>query len=216
MVSLVEIAPATEVTVTSLDGPGQITVKMPEAHDPLPVEVHPLETFVECAEPTPPAHPVSNPANGDDFSGGEVPGEQKPADVGAGSRFVRGVWAEQGMRLQVGDRCLMEFGPASPASGLGVRANRIVIAQHDPALTLVGTFQPDTALTLEDRQTETIFAFQPLTPVPDSSAPPAQSPPSPPPVLKLIIDDNVRIISGPGSRATRGAIAKGHRRLACW
>jgi hypothetical protein len=169
--SLVEVAPSAEADVVSLDAPDRITLRLAEAPDPLLVEVHPKATTVEYYGSASAALALSG---GSDSS--EVQSK----------RIVRGPWAEQGLRLQVGDRCEMEFVAAAPGSGVKNRVSLIKIKEHDPALVLFGSFLPDDApdaLKDDDFFGETVFSFQPL-----GSSQPAR---------RLTIDDSVRIVSGP-------------------
>jgi hypothetical protein len=187
--SLVEVAPAAPAVIRSFDGPEQITLDVPGIPEGLPVAVDPATTIVEIAEA---AAAVASAAPTDGFSGSDSGG-----GGGAGGHFIRGPWAEQALRLQPGDRCMVELLPASQGKAR-FRVTRLSLTEHDRNTVRVGFFTDAGAIgDREDR-----FAFRELLPsappnggTPQNPAPPTESPI--PVIRQVVIDDSTRMVSGP-------------------
>jgi len=109
--SLIEVAPAQSAVVTGFSGSNRLTLQLAEAPNGLRVDVHPELTIVEIGEPALPGDRTQPPATSD--SGEITVGAGSDANNGGSSgSFIRGPWAQQGLRVQVGDICTVELGPA--------------------------------------------------------------------------------------------------------
>jgi hypothetical protein len=201
VLALFEISPPVEATITGFPSADRLVLELPGAKS-FTVRIDPLLTIVECTEAAAPVTPTAASGTGDSgFSGGEGEGSDT---AGGGASFIRGPWAEQGLRLQLQDRCTVEIAPPEEKVSLRL-ANRITVASHARTRVLVGQFLDDAVLGQiglpEDLQSEAVFAFEALPPGEPKDPSKKEEPPAKPPVarrFRLRLREGTRIVSGPG------------------